>query len=122
MIVAGFGFRQAATIESLLDALDKARGTQMPSRLATAEDKALAPVFQALAARLGLPGDAITPEALAVTETPTRSARVRALHGSGSLAEAAALVAAGPGASLLGPRTISADRMAACALATRILP
>jgi cobalt-precorrin 5A hydrolase len=122
MIVAGFGFRQAATVESLLDALDKARGTQMPSRLATAEDKALAPVFQALAARLGLPGDAIAPEALAVTETPTRSARVRALHGSGSLAEAAALVAAGPGASLLGPRAISADRMAACALATRILP
>ncbi|MCA3449187.1 MAG: cobalamin biosynthesis protein [Rhodobacter sp.] len=122
MIVAGFGFRQAATIESLLDALDKARGTQMPSRLATAEDKALAPVFQALAARLGLPGDAITPEALAVTETPTRSARVRALHGSGSLAEAAALVAAGPGASLLGPRAISADRMAACALATGTVP
>ncbi|MCA3441597.1 MAG: cobalamin biosynthesis protein [Rhodobacter sp.] len=122
MIVAGFGFRQAATVESLLDALDKARGTQMPSRLATAEDKALAPVFQALAARLGLPGDAITPEALAVTETPTRSARVRALHGSGSLAEAAALVAAGPGASLLGPRAISADRMAACALATGTIP
>ncbi len=122
MIVAGFGFRQAATIESLLDALDKARGTQMPSRLATAEDKALAPVFQALAARLGLPGDATTPEALAVTETPTRSARVRALHGSGSLAEAAALVAAGPGASLLGPRAISADRMAACALATGAVP
>lgn len=122
MIVAGFGFRQAATVESLLDALDKARGTQMPSRLATAEDKALAPVFQALAARLGLPGDAITPEALAVTETPTRSARVRALHGSGSLAEAAALVAAGPGASLLGPRAISADRMAACALATGTVP
>ncbi|MFN7597109.1 MAG: cobalamin biosynthesis protein [Cereibacter sp.] len=122
MIVAGFGFRQAATVESLLDAMDKARGTQMPSRLATAEDKALAPVFQALAARLGLPGDAIAPEALAVTETPTRSARVRALHGSGSLAEAAALVAAGPGASLLGPRTISADRMAACALATGTVP
>ncbi|MFN5826451.1 MAG: cobalamin biosynthesis protein [Rhodobacterales bacterium] len=122
MIVAGFGFRQAATVESLLDAMDKARGTQMPSRLATAEDKALAPVFQALAARLGLPGDAIAPEALAVTETPTRSARVRALHGSGSLAEAAALVAAGPGASLLGPRAISADRMAACALATGTVP
>ncbi|MCA3510039.1 MAG: cobalamin biosynthesis protein [Rhodobacter sp.] len=122
MIVAGFGFRQAATVESLLDALDKARGTQMPSRLATAEDKAQAPVFQALAARLGLPGDAIAPEALAVTETPTRSARVRALHGSGSLAEAAALVAAGPGASLLGPRAISDDRMAACALATRTVP
>ena len=40
MIVAGFGFRQAATLDSLLDALDKVRGAQLPARLATAEDKA----------------------------------------------------------------------------------
>jgi cobalt-precorrin 5A hydrolase len=122
MIVAGFGFRRAATAESLLDALDKARGPQAPALLATAEDKAAAPAFQALSARLGLPIHAVTPDALAQVETPTRSATVRALRGSGSVAEAAALVAAGPGASLLGPRAVSADRMATCALATRILP
>jgi len=122
MIVAGFGFRQAATAESLLDALDKARGPQAPALLATAEDKAAAPAFQALSARLGLPIHAVTLDALAQVETPTRSATVRALRGSGSVAEAAALVAAGPGASLLGPRAVSADRMATCALATRILP
>jgi cobalt-precorrin 5A hydrolase len=122
MIVAGFGFRRAATAESLLDALDKARGPQAPALLATAEDKAAAPAFQALSARLGLPIHAVTLDALAQVETPTRSATVRALRGSGSVAEAAALVAAGPGASLLGPRAVSADRMATCALATRILP
>jgi cobalt-precorrin 5A hydrolase len=122
MIVAGFGFRQAATAESLLDALDKVRGPQAPALLATAEDKAAAPAFQALSARLGLPIHAVTLDALAQVETPTRSATVRALRGSGSVAEAAALVAAGPGASLLGPRAVSADRMATCALATRILP
>jgi cobalt-precorrin 5A hydrolase len=122
MIVAGFGFRRAATAESLLDALDKARGPQAPALLATAEDKAAAPAFQALSARLGLPIHAVTPDALARVETPTRSATVRALRGSGSVAEAAALVAAGPGASLLGPRAVSADLMATCALATRILP
>jgi cobalt-precorrin 5A hydrolase len=122
MIVAGFGFRRAATAESLLDALDKARGPQAPALLATAEDKAAAPAFQALSARLGLPIHAVTPDALAQVETPTRSATVRALRGSGSVAEAAALVAAGPGASLLGPRAVSADRMATCALATRTLP
>jgi cobalt-precorrin 5A hydrolase len=122
MIVAGFGFRRAATAESLLDALDKARGPQAPALLATAEDKAAAPAFQALSARLGLPIHAVTPDALAQAETLTRSATVRALRGSGSVAEAAALVAAGPGASLLGPRAVSADRMATCALATRILP
>jgi cobalt-precorrin 5A hydrolase len=122
MIVAGFGFRRAATAESLLDALDKVRGPQAPALLATAEDKAAAPAFQALSARLGLPIHAVTLEALAQVETPTRSATVRALRGSGSVAEAAALVAAGPGASLLGPRAVSADRMATCALATRTLP
>jgi len=122
MIVAGFGFRRAATAESLLDALDKARGPQAPALLATAEDKAAAPAFQALSARLGLPIHAVTLDALAQVGTPTRSATVRALRGSGSVAEAAALVAAGPGASLLGPRAVSADRMATCALATRILP
>jgi cobalt-precorrin 5A hydrolase len=122
MIVAGFGFRRAATAESLLDALDKARGPQAPALLATAEDKAAAPAFQALSARLGLPIHTVTLDALAQVETPTRSATVRALRGSGSVAEAAALVAAGPGASLLGPRAVSADRMATCALATRILP
>ena len=122
MIVAGFGFRGAATAESLLDALDKARGPQAPALLATAEDKAAAPALQALSARLGLPIHAVTLDALAQVETPTRSARVRALRGSGSVAEAAALVAAGPGASLLGPRAVSADRMATCALATRTLP
>jgi cobalt-precorrin 5A hydrolase len=122
MIVAGFGFRRAATAESLLDALDKARGPQAPALLATAEDKAAAPAFQALSARLGLPIHTVTLDALAQVETPTRSATVRALRGSGSVAEAAALVAAGPGASLLGPRAVSADRMATCALATRTLP
>jgi cobalt-precorrin 5A hydrolase len=122
MIVAGFGFRQAASLDSLLDALDKARGTQAPGLLATAEDKAAAPAFQALSDHLHLPIRAIEQDVLAQVETPTRSATLRALRGSGSVAEAAALVAAGPGASLLGPRVTSADRMATCALATRILP
>jgi cobalt-precorrin 5A hydrolase len=122
MIVAGFGFRRAASVESLLDAMDKALGAQLPTRLATAEDKAAAPAFLALSARLGLPIQAIAPDALVQVETLTRSAKVRTLRGSGSLAEAAALVAAGPGASLLGPRAVSADRMATCALATRIVP
>lgn len=122
MIVAGFGFRQAASVDSLLDALDRARAAQTPDLIATAEDKATAPVFQALSDHLHLPIRAIAQDVLAQVETPTRSVTLRALRGSGSVAEAAALVAAGPGASLLGPRVVSADRMATCALATRILP
>jgi cobalt-precorrin 5A hydrolase len=57
------------------------------------------------------------------TVTLTDHARVRALRGSGSTAEAAALAAAlmhaGPGATLLNPRVVSADRLATCAIAAR---
>jgi cobalt-precorrin 5A hydrolase len=120
LIVAGFGFRAAATLESLLDALNRTGTPRPPGLLATAEDKA--PALAGLAARLNLPLLSIPKAALAAAETATRSATVAALRGTGSVAEAAALVAAGPGASLLGPRAVSADRMATCALAARTGP
>lgn len=46
---------------------------------------------------------------------PTHSPRVQAMFGVGSVAEAAALVGAGPGSRLLAPRTTTPT--AACALA-----
>jgi hypothetical protein len=49
----------------------------------------------------------------------THSARVKALTGVGSVAEAAALVGAGPGSVLLGPRIASAR--ATCAIARNAL-
>jgi cobalt-precorrin 5A hydrolase len=122
MIVAGFGFRQTATEDSLLDALRRAQGSRSPALLATAADKAEAPAFRAFSARLDLPVRAVPQDALAQAETPTRSTAVHARRGTGSVAEAAALVAAGPGASLLGPRVVSADRMATCALAKGPVP
>lgn len=114
MIVAGFGFRAAASGASLRDALARAAGghRHCPARLAAPADKAAA-----LATALGAPVTAVSPEALAAAETLTRSPRVTALRGTGSVAEAAALAAAGPGARLLGPRVVSADRLATCALA-----
>ncbi|HZV10809.1 MAG TPA: precorrin methylase, partial [Novosphingobium sp.] len=49
-------------------------------------------------------------------------ARMIARFGTGSLAEALALVAAGPGARLIAPRHISTDGMATAAIAQRSLP
>ncbi|PZR00911.1 MAG: precorrin methylase [Cereibacter sphaeroides] len=115
MIVAGFGFRREATVASLRDALGRT-GAKDVTLLATASDKAVAPAFVALAQELALP--VIPLDDLSIT-TLTNSAASRAARGTGSVAEAAALVAAGPGASLLGMRVVSADRMATCALATR---
>lgn len=115
MIVAGFGFRGGASVESLRDALARTGG--VPDALATPSDKAGAACFQAFAQTLGVPVIAVTASGLRSVETATSSARVARLRGTGSVAEAAALCGAGPGARLLGPRSVSADRMATAALA-----
>ncbi|SDP23440.1 cobalamin biosynthesis protein [Afipia sp. GAS231] len=117
MKIAGIGFREAANISSLRSALISAGGTDGVIALATAAEKAEAVALVALAAELHLPIRAITPDALAAVETKTRSERVVARFGTGSLAEAAALAAAGPTARLLGPRAASADGMATAAIA-----
>ncbi|MCP4027560.1 MAG: cobalamin biosynthesis protein [Sphingomonas sp.] len=116
MIVAGFGFRAGAPLESLRAALRLAqRGHPSVTHLATVTDKlsGLSPLGQAL----DLPVLAISPEALSSVATPPRSVASLAAYASGSVAEASALCAAGRGARLLGPRHVSPDRMATCAIA-----
>lgn len=121
MIVAGFGFRAGAGLPSLRAALALAQpGLPPVTHLATAADKAAA--LAPLARALGLPLIGLAPGRLAGVPTPTRSAASRAARGTGSVAEAAALVAAGPGARLIAGRFISADRMATCAIAQGTMP
>lgn len=111
MIVAGFGFSTRATPDSLSDAFAAAGGGPVAA-LATLADKAgaLAPLGAALGvAVIALDGP--------LPETPTRSAASLRARGAGSVAEACALAAAGPGAVLIAPRALSADRLATCALA-----
>jgi len=117
MKVAGIGFRETADISSLRSALMSAGGTDGVIALATAAEKAEAVALVALASELHLPIRAMAPDALAAVETLTRSERVAARFGTGSLAEAAALAAAGAAARLLGPRAVSADGMATAAIA-----
>jgi cobalt-precorrin 5A hydrolase len=117
MRVAGLGFRGAATFESLSDALERAGGNV--EALATAEVKAGQPAVRSLAAALGLPLLAISRARMAAEETLTRSPRVEERFGTGSVAEAAALAAAGPGARLTGPRVVSGDGLATAAIAER---
>ncbi|MGY6548245.1 MAG: cobalamin biosynthesis protein [Roseinatronobacter sp.] len=113
VIVAGFGFRARASAESLASAFARAGG--QADALATAQDKAASPAFQRFAgARRVI---AVSPVQIAAQETRTRSSHALAARGTGSLAEAAALAAAGPGARLIGARVISEDGCATCALA-----
>lgn len=116
MIVAGFGFRTGAALSSLRAALALAQEGHAPvTALATVQDKTAG--LLGLAQALGLPVVGVRPEVLATTAVPTRSAASLAARGTGSVAEASALAAAGTHARLLQARRISPDRMATCAIA-----
>lgn len=117
MKIAGLGFRSAADVASLRDALASAGGAHGVTGLATLDEKAGAPSLQALADELALPVHCVTLAAMAMVETLTQSERVAARFNVGSVAEAAALVVAGRGARLLGPRAVSGDGMATAAIA-----
>ena len=116
MIVAGFGYRTGANAGSLRAALALAQAGHPPvTALAAPADKAA--LLASLAEALELPLIAVMPEALRAVETPTHSPASLAARDTGSVAEAAALVAAGEGARLITPRRVSPDRMATCAIA-----
>lgn len=116
MIVAGFGFRSAATEASLRDALARTGMQDRVTALATPQDKAQSPAFLAFSAGLHLPFHEVAPVQLTETLTPTNSPASEAYRQTGSVAEASALSVAGPGGRLLQARVISADRMATCAI------
>jgi len=117
VIVAGFGFRASASVGSLSDALARASGGSAVDLLATADDKSTARSFQDFATASGIPAIGVTPDPIAVQLTPTRSPASLQARGTGSMAEAAALAAAGRNARLITPRVISGDRLATCAIA-----
>ncbi|KCV81255.1 precorrin methylase [Actibacterium atlanticum] len=114
MKIAGIGFRADAPVASLREALEMVGPAD---GLATIMPKAAADVIVTLAQELNLPLLPVTEAQIQGQNTLTQSPRIQARFGTGSLAEAAALAAAGPGARLLGPRKISTDGMATAAIA-----
>ncbi len=119
MSVAGLGFRAGSSVASLRAALQAAQHTHSAplTALATATDKADHPALLQLAAELQLP---IIPVPLPqlTRQTATPSAHVPARYGAHSVAEAAALAAAGPCATLVSARCVSPDRLATAAIAS----
>ncbi|MGE7206528.1 cobalamin biosynthesis protein [Sphingomonas sp. NPDC019816] len=113
MVIAGFGCRAGATVESFRSAL--ARTGARADGLAVPADRAdaIAPFAEAE----GLVVHAIAADALASIDTPTHSTVSMDARGVGSVAEAVALAAAGKAARIIVARVISSDRMATCAIA-----
>ena len=111
MIVAGIGARKNVTAGEVLAVLDAALATHdLPrtaiSALASSSAKSAEPGIAEAATRLGITCQRLSDELLraADCDTATRSDASIAATGLASLSEAAALAAAGPGGSLLGPR------------------
>ena len=122
-LVAGIGFRGAATAEAIAglirDALARADAEPDGLRMiATALDRAGDPALRDAAAAFGLVPVGIAPEALAACDAALshRSERIVALRGVGCLCEAAALAGAGLGGTLVLGRI--ANGSVTCALAT----
>ena len=118
MIVAGFGFRESVTEDSLIDALSRIGDAVKPTHFATVDAKVNNPAFRTFANTAGVKVVAVEAEKLAAQQTITQSKAAFEAYGAGSIAEAVALSAAGPKTKLLAPRVISADRKATCAIAT----
>lgn len=127
-LVVGVGASRGVGVEEVLglvsDALDEAGlSPGSVAALATVDAKAGEPGLLAAAERLGVPLRTFPAAGLAAVDVPTPSAAPLAAVGTPSVAEAAALTAAGPGAELLVRKRKSApaDRpaMATCAVARR---
>ncbi|OKO70290.1 precorrin methylase [Bradyrhizobium sp. NAS80.1] len=117
MMVAGLGFKRDVTLASLREALLAAGGSEGLSAVATVSDKADAEVLKQLARECGVPIRAVPAEMLASIDTPTQSALIAEKFGTGSVAEASALAAAGPRARLIATRAVSRDHTATAAIA-----
>lgn len=120
VIVAGFGFRKAATVDSLQDAFAKAGGDA--THLATLSEKSGAACVKAFRNALNLPLISVPQTDAKTQHTTTQSAVSLSTIGTGSVAEATALAAAGPNAVLTVQRVISSDGCATCAIAKGATP
>jgi len=122
MIVAGIGFRRSVAADEIVTLVEQAlkRAALAPHALpglATIEPLARLPAFADAARRLAVTATAIDEDGLTAAgpRVRTQSARSLAAHGVGSVAEAAALAAAGSRAELILERIASPS--ATCALA-----
>ncbi len=118
--VAGLGCRADVTLDVLREVL--APHSHTIEALATLAERATLPALRDLAQETGLPLIAIQRDTIAGIATPTQSPRILASFGTGSVAEAVALVALGAPGHIAVTRHISKDGSASAAIAIRDFP
>ncbi|MFT8890438.1 MAG: cobalamin biosynthesis protein [Acetobacter papayae] len=125
MRVLGFGLRPHASRNALEQVLarvlDAARALDGDSlaldAMATLTRRVEHQALRCLAQAYALPVIAVDEAKVAGVVTPTRSVRIEALFGTGSIAEATALLVAGDGARIIVSRIVSSDGTASAAMA-----
>jgi len=124
-LVVGVGASKGASTEGLCDAVHQALSSagldvSAVAAVATLDAKAAEPAIVELAERLGVGIVSLGASLLCSVEVPNPSEIVREAVGTPSVAEAAAVVAAGPGSRLVSTKTISATRDSTVAIARRL--
>jgi cobalt-precorrin 5A hydrolase len=122
MKVAGFGFKRDVTLASMREALIAAGGPEGLAAVATVTEKADEAALKLLAQECNVLITAIPADALAGIATSTQSEFIKEKFGTGSVAEAVALMAAGPRGRLISMRVVSKDRTATAAIAATAGP
>jgi cobalt-precorrin 5A hydrolase len=119
MIVAGVGCQTVCSTDEIVALVRRALAAcgEQTACLATATSRATLPAMREAADVLGLSIEAIDHAALLAEQPRCKTVSPAALRATGlaSVAEAAALAAAGPGSRLILPRIASAR--ATCAIA-----
>ena len=120
-LVAGFGFRDMASLNSLQDVFELALAkggyeARAISGFAVPADKVQHQAFLAFAAASNKPIYAIDAGDIKATLTPTQSAVSLEKRAVGSVAEAAALAFFSEAAKVRVTRQISTDKCATCAI------
>ena len=118
--VAGFGFRQSATIhsfEALLKLIDLA---DIITQIAVLADKAHHPEFRRFCTKNGFQPIMIDQHQIAAMHTPSQTHASRFYRDTGSVCEAVALCAGGIDSVIIRPKIISDDRLASCAISSSI--
>ncbi|MGV9678299.1 cobalamin biosynthesis protein [Nocardia sp. NPDC003482] len=112
-LAVGVGFRPGTPAETLVTAIRTALGTARIHCLATIDRRAADPQFLAAAHELGVATVAFAAAELNQIPVPTPAARTVAAVGTPSVAEAAALAAAGSAELLFAKRVIRGVTIAA---------
>ena len=115
-LVAGVGASTGAPAQAVAELLDAALAGAGLARASVGEVATIdRRATDAAVVALGLPVRAYTADALAAVDVPSPSETVRAAVGTPSVAEAAALLAAGPGAELVVTKQVAAQATVAIA-------